>query len=192
MIITREDREKLNRHKSCVLWFTGLSGSGKSTLAVEVEKWLYQHQLHSFILDGDNLRHGLNRNLDFTPEDRTENIRRMGETAKLFVEAGMITLVAAISPFKADREMVRSLFKDKEFIEIYVKCSIEECERRDPKGLYKKALSGEITHFTGISSPYEEPDKPEILLENDRNPHQESAKTVIHYLKDNGYIFTKD
>ncbi len=138
-IITKEDRQKLNNHKSLVVWFTGLSGAGKSTLASEVEKLLHKQRVNTYILDGDNIRHGLNKDLGFQPEDRKENIRRIGEVSRLFVDAGIITLVAFISPYREDRQMVRSLFKEGEFLELYVKCSLTECQNRDPKGLYKKS-----------------------------------------------------
>ncbi len=186
--VTREDRHRLNGHKSCVLWFTGLSGAGKSTLSVAVEQELYQHHIRSYVLDGDNIRHGLNHNLGFSPEDRKENIRRIGEVAKLFVDAGLFALSAFISPYREDRDQVRSRFAEGEFIEIYVKCSLEECERRDPKGLYKKARTGEIKEFTGISAPYEAPLNPEIVIESDRQTVEASVEQVIQYLKDHSYI----
>lgn len=186
--VSREDRYRLNNHKSCVLWFTGLSGAGKSTLSVAVEKELYNCHIRSYVLDGDNIRHGLNNNLGFSPEDRKENIRRIGEVSKLFVDAGIFALTAFISPYREDRNMVRDRFAEGEFIEIYVKCSLEECERRDPKGLYKKARKGEIKQFTGISAPYEEPINPEIIVESDKQSIEESVGQVMKYLKDNGYI----
>lgn len=151
--VTKKDRILLNGHKSCVLWFTGLSGSGKSTLANAVDHMLFQESYRSFVLDGDNIRHGLNSDLSFLPKDRKENIRRIGEVAKLFVESGQIVSTAFISPFLEDRELVRKMFAPGEFIEIYVNCPIYVCEDRDPKGLYKKARKGEILEFTGISSP---------------------------------------
>ncbi|WP_457786666.1 adenylyl-sulfate kinase [Geobacillus sp. Geo 8.1] len=186
--VTKEDRQKLNGHKSVVLWFTGLSGAGKSTLSVEVEKELHQRGIRTYILDGDNIRHGLNKDLGFSAEDRKENIRRIGEVAKLMVDAGIVTLTAFISPYREDREMVRQLLGEKEFIEIYVKCSLEECERRDPKGLYKKARAGEIKGFTGIDDPYEEPENPELVVETDKQSLEESVKQVITYLEENGYL----
>jgi adenylylsulfate kinase len=186
--VTKEDRQKLNGHKSVVLWFTGLSGAGKSTLSVEVEKKLHQRGVRTYILDGDNIRHGLNKDLGFSAEDRKENIRRIGEVAKLMVDAGIVTLTAFISPYREDREMVRQLLGEKEFIEIYVKCSLEECERRDPKGLYKKARAGEIKGFTGIDDPYEEPENPELVVETDKQTLEESVKQVITYLEENGYL----
>lgn len=186
--VTKEDRQKLNGHKSVVLWFTGLSGAGKSTLSVEVEKELHQRGVRTYILDGDNIRHGLNKDLGFSAEDRKENIRRIGEVAKLMVDAGIVTLTAFISPYREDRELVRQLLGEKEFIEIYVKCSLEECERRDPKGLYKKARAGEIKGFTGIDDPYEEPENPELVVETDKQSLEESVKQVITYLEENGYL----
>ena len=186
--ITKEDRRRLNGHKSCVLWFTGLSGAGKSTLANEVERELFERRIRSYVLDGDNIRHGLNKNLAFSPEDRMENIRRIGEVSKLFVDAGLFTLTAFISPYRKDRDTVRAMFEEGEFIEIYVKCAVEVCEDRDPKGLYKKARAGEIKEFTGISAPYEEPDAPEIVIETDKQSLEESVAQVVDYLQENGYL----
>ena len=163
-LITRQDREMMNGHKSFVLWFTGLSGSGKSTLAHAVEKKLYERDCRTFVLDGDNVRHGLSSNLSFSEEDRKENIRRIGEAAKLMDEAGIITLTAFISPFRADREMVRNLFPHGEFVEVYCNASLEVCEGRDVKGLYKKARAGKIKNYTGIDSPYEAPINPEVSV----------------------------
>jgi adenylylsulfate kinase len=181
--ITKSDRQRLNNHKSCVLWFTGLSGSGKSSLANAVDNRLYQLGVRSYVLDGDNIRHGLNKGLGFSKEDRTENIRRIGEVAKLFVDSGQIVSSAFISPFCEDRDLVRSLFHSDEFIEVYVKCPLSICEDRDPKGLYKKARNGEIREFTGIGSPYEEPKAPEIVLETNRLSVKQSVNTVINYLQ---------
>ena len=180
--VSKEDRRRLNGHGSCVLWFTGLSGSGKSTLATEVEKELFQRGVRTYVLDGDNIRHGLNRDLGFGKDDRKENIRRIGEVAKLFVDAGIVTLTAFISPYREDRDMVRALFEPGEFIEIYVKCSLEECERRDPKGLYQKARRGEIRDFTGISAPYEEPVRPELVVETDRETVENSVQKILSHL----------
>ena len=163
-LVTRQDRETLNGHKSFVLWFTGLSGSGKSTLAHAVEKKLYQRSCRTFVLDGDNVRHGLSSNLGFSEDDRRENIRRIGEAAKLMTEAGTIVLTAFISPFRSDREMVRCLFPHTEFIEVYCNASLEVCESRDVKGLYKKARAGKIKNYTGIDSPYEAPINPEVSV----------------------------
>lgn len=186
--VEKKDRNKLNGHKSFILWLTGLSGAGKSTLAVEVEKELFHRGIRCFLLDGDNIRHGLNKNLSFNPEDRTENIRRIGEVSKLFVEAGLIAIVASISPYIADRAMVRSIVPEGDFIEVYVKCSIEECERRDPKGLYKKSRAGEIKSFTGISAPYETPVNPEITIETDKLSIINGVEEILKYLKDNDYL----
>lgn len=182
--ITKQDRQKRAGHKSCVLWFTGLSGAGKSSLANAVEHELHQRGLASYVLDGDNIRHGLNRGLGFGAEDRQENIRRIGEVAKLFVDAGVITLTAFISPYREDRELARNLVEAGEFIEVYVKCSLDECERRDVKGLYRKARSGEIGQFTGISAPYEEPLQAELVIESDKQTIEESVQMVLTYLEE--------
>jgi len=186
--VSREDRYRLNNHRSCLLWFTGLSGAGKSSLAAAVEKELYSYGIRSYVLDGDNIRHGLNSNLGFTPEDRKENIRRIGEVSRLFVDAGLFALTAIISPYREDRQMVRERFAKGEFIEIYVKCPLEVCEMRDPKGLYKKARRGEIQNFTGISAPYEEPLQPEIVVETDKQTLEQSVAQVIQYLKERHYL----
>ena len=186
--ITREDRESLFGQKGVVIWFTGLSGSGKSTLANEVEVQLFERGCHTYILDGDNIRHGLNKDLGFSPKDREENIRRIGEVAHLFSQAGIIVMTAFISPYRADRDIARKLNKEGEFWEIYCRCSLDECERRDTKGLYKKARAGQIPEFTGISAPYEEPEKPELIIDTDQEPVKESAAKVIAYLEDKGII----
>lgn len=186
--VTKQERQQIKGHRSAVLWFTGLSGAGKSTLSVEVEKELYLRGINTYILDGDNIRHGLNKNLGFSPEDRTENIRRIGEVSKLFVDAGVMVLSAFISPYQADREMVRDMVEEQEFIEVYVKCSLEECENRDPKGLYKKARLGEIKGFTGIDAPYEAPVSPELIVETDKQSLEDSVNQVIRYLEEVGYI----
>src|SRR5512147_170250 len=155
--VTRNDRTQLNGHRGCTVWLTGLSGSGKSTIAVDLEKRLCERGVRTYILDGDNIRHGLNKNLGFSPEDRTENIRRIGEVSKLFVDAGVIVITSFISPYRADRDLVRGLFNEGEFLEVFVDASVEVCAKRDPKGLYEKALRGEIKNFTGVSpdAPYE-------------------------------------
>jgi adenylylsulfate kinase len=181
--ITRDAREALSKHKSVILWFTGLSGSGKSTLSHAVEDKLYQLGCKTFVIDGDNVRHGLCGDLGFSAEDRVENIRRVGEVAKLFVEAGVITLTAFISPFKQDRDRVRKLVDEGDFIEIYCDCPLEVCEQRDVKGLYKRARAGEIKDFTGISSPYEPPDHPELVVETGALPLEECVEQVIALLK---------
>lgn len=186
--VTKQQRQEQNGHKSAVIWFTGLSGSGKSTISVELEKALYEKGIRSYRLDGDNIRHGLNKNLGFSDEDRTENIRRIGEVSKLMVDAGLFTLTAFISPFRADRDEVRQLVENGEFIEVYVKASVETCEERDPKGLYKKARAGEIKDFTGIDSPYEEPADPEIVLDTNISSVEEAVRQLLEYLEQNGYV----
>lgn len=186
--IAKKDRENLLKQRGVVLWFTGLSGSGKSTLARAVEKRLFEANHLNYVLDGDNIRFGLNKNLGFSPEDRTENIRRIGEVAKLFADAGVIVLTAFISPYKEDRNAARALLPDGEFIEVFVDCPVEECEKRDVKGLYKKARAGEIKEFTGISAPYEAPDSPELVIETAKFSIEEAADIVLKYLSDRGVI----
>ena len=186
--VSKEDRRRLNGHGSFILWFTGLPSSGKSSIAGEVEYRLHQRGVRTYLLDGDNVRHGLNKDLGFSPEDRQENIRRVGEVAKLFVDGGIVVLVAFISPYRRDRERVRELVEEGEFIEIYVKCPLEVCEERDPKGMYRKAREGKVKDFTGISAPYEEPLSPEITLESDKLSVEESAQKVINYLQERGLI----
>ncbi|MEC0279453.1 adenylyl-sulfate kinase [Bacillus halotolerans] len=187
-VIQKSDRQSLNGHKSCALWFTGLSGSGKSVLANTVDEKLYHMGIRSYVLDGDNIRHGLNRDLGFRTEDRIENIRRIGEVAKLFVDSGQMILTAFISPFREDRDMVRALFPDGEFLEIYVKCPLQICEQRDPKGLYKKARNGDIKHFTGIDSPYEAPLSPDLIIESDQTSIADGADLIIKELQHKGII----
>lgn len=186
--VTKQDRSTIKNQKPVILWFTGLSGSGKSTIANAVETKLYEMGKHTYLLDGDNIRHSLNKDLGFSEEDRIENIRRIGEVAKLFVDSGLIVLTAFISPFQKDREQVRNLVNDEEFIEVYVDTPLEVCEQRDPKGLYKKARVGEIPDFTGISSPYEPPKNPEIHIKNDEVAVEECVEKVIEYLKEHNYI----
>ncbi len=186
--VTRERREKLNQHKSVVLWFTGLSGSGKSTLAHALEEQLHQKRSHAYVFDGDNVRHGLCSDLGFSADDRKENIRRIGEMAKLFVDAGVIALTAFISPFKDDRDNVRKLFDGDDFIEVYCHCSIEECERRDVKGLYKRARAGEIPNFTGISSPYDVPENPEISIDTENKNLDECIDQLLEALVKRGIL----
>jgi adenylylsulfate kinase len=186
--VTKADRESVTGHKSCTLWMTGLPASGKSTVAVALEKAMWDRGIHAYILDGDNVRHGLNKDLGFSPEDRNENIRRIGEVAKLFTEAGVINITAFISPYRADRDQARKIMKDGEFVEVFVDCSSAECERRDPKGHYKKARSGEIKEFTGISAPYEAPLKPEIVIHTDSQSEADCVATILSYLEKNGYI----
>ena len=186
--ITKEKRQQLNDHKSCVLWFTGYSGSGKSTLANELDFQLYALGIRSYILDGDNIRHGLNKNLGFSQKDRIENIRRVGEVAKLFVDNGNIVTTAFISPFREERNQVRGMFEADEFIEVFIDCPFEICEDRDPKGLYQKARKGEITDFTGIDSPYEPPINPELTINTDKYPVKSAAKLIITFLRYKGII----
>lgn len=181
--ISRSDRERQHGHKSVILWFTGLSGSGKSTLAHVVEDQLYKMGISTFVLDGDNVRHGLCSDLGFSDDDRIENIRRIGELAKLMSESGIIVLTAFISPFKKDRSSARKLVPHGDFLEIYCKCPIETCETRDVKGLYKKARAGEIPFFTGIGSAYEEPEKPELVVNTKEQTLEESANSVIQLLR---------
>ena len=186
--INVEDRWKANGHKSCVVWFTGFSGSGKSALANGLSRVLHGIGVNSYILDGDNIRHGLNRDLGFNVRDRQENIRRTAEVSRLFLEAGLIVLTALISPYKADRQNAREIVKPGKFIEVFVKCPISECEKRDPKGMYKRAKCGQIREFTGISTPYEEPENPEIIIETDKLSINESMNVLVSYLFANGYI----
>ncbi len=181
--ISKEEREKRYGHKSAVIWLTGLSGSGKSTIAYSLDAELFKRGVISYVLDGDNVRHGLNGDLSFSEDARRENIRRIGEVSKLFADAGTIAITAFISPFKDDRERVRHLFDNKTFIEIFVKCPLEVCEERDPKGWYKKAEKGEIENYTGVSSPYEEPESPEITLETDKRSLKECVQKVMDYLE---------
>ncbi|MCK9505178.1 MAG: adenylyl-sulfate kinase [Porticoccaceae bacterium] len=188
--ITREDRNRLMGQKGATLWFTGLSGSGKSTIAVALEEKLYERGKLCYRLDGDNIRLGINKNLGFSAEDRTENIRRIGEVAKLFVDSGVIALTSFISPYRADRDQVRALHDDSDmaFIEVFVDCSLAAAEERDPKGLYKKARAGEIKNFTGIDDPYEAPQTPEIHLHTDQMTLDEEVDAVIAYLEKNGFL----
>jgi adenylylsulfate kinase len=190
--VTRERRNQQNEHKSVVLWFTGLSGSGKSTLAHAVEEELHQIGCRTIVLDGDNVRHGLCSDLAFTDNDRKENLRRIAEMSKLFVEAGVITLTAFISPFKEDREKVRNLMPQGDFLEVFVDCSIEVCEKRDVKGMYKRARAGEILNFTGISSPYETPDDAELVIKTDSKTLEESVDEVMKMLIDRGIIVNEN
>ena len=186
--VTRQRRNKLNNHRSVVLWFTGLSGSGKSTLAHSLEEKLFQKGCRTFVLDGDNVRHGLNSNLDFSEAGRTENIRRISEVSKLMLESGLIVMTAFISPINKDRGEARQLISNEDFIEIYCKASIETCETRDVKGLYKLARAGEITNYTGIDSPYEVPENPELTIDTDNQSLEGSVSTILSFLKSNGII----
>lgn len=186
--ISKSERRKKNHHHSFILWFTGLSASGKSSIANSLARRLFEQGNQSFVLDGDNIRHGLNKDLGFDENSRKENIRRIGEVSKLFVESGQIVLTAFISPYKEDRNVVRALVEEGEFIEVYVKCSVEECERRDPKGLYEKARKNEIKNFTGISAPYEAPDNPEIVVNSEQYSIEECTEQLINFLVEKGYI----
>jgi adenylylsulfate kinase len=186
--VTRQRREERNGHKGVILWFTGLSGSGKSTLAHAVEEELYQMGCHTFVFDGDNVRHGLCADLGFSGQDRSENIRRIGEMVRLFLEAGVITLTAFISPFRVDRERVRRLVPEGDFFEIFCRCPLEVCEQRDTKGLYKRARAGEIKEYTGISSPYEPPEKPELVLDTCKSSLEDCVNKVLECLIENGIV----
>jgi adenylylsulfate kinase len=188
--VTRAKREHLNGHRGFTVWFTGLSAAGKSTLAVAMEEALFRHGCNSYILDGDNVRHGLNKNLGFSPEDRTENIRRIAEVAKLFRDAGVINMTAFISPYRADRQSARKLAEDEHdaFIEVFVDCPVQVCEQRDPKGMYMKARAGIIKDFTGVSAPYEPPERPEIHLRTDKMNVDECVRTIMDYLIERDYI----
>src|SRR5689334_13548117 len=186
--VTRADREKINGHKAATVWLTGLSGSGKSTIAVDLEKRLWERGIRAYILDDDNIRHGLNQNLGFSPADRTENIRRIGEVAKLFTEAGVMALTAFISPYRADRDQVRAIMAAGDFVEVHVDCPVEVCEQRDVKGLYKKARAGEIKEFTGISAPYEAPEKPELVVNTAGQSVEASSQQILAYLEKQGVI----
>ena len=181
--VTRERRNQSNNHQSVVLWFTGLSGSGKSTLAHVLEEKLFKKGCKTLVLDGDNVRHGLNSNLDFSDDGRKENIRRIGEVAKLMLESGLIVMTAFISPFREDRVAVRNLISNSDFIEIYCKASLKTCEARDVKGLYKRARAGEIKNYTGIDSPYEAPDNPELIIDTDKETLDESVSRIYSFLE---------
>ena len=186
--IYRADREKQNGHKSVILWFTGLSGSGKSTLAHAVEDFLHQKNVHTFVLDGDNVRQGLCKDLGFSDADRNENIRRIGEVSKLMLHAGVITMTAFISPFKKDRDQVRKLVDEGDFIEIFCNADLAKCEERDPKGLYKKARAGQIQEFTGVSSPYEAPDNPELTVDTGNRSVPDCVEQVVQYMQAQGIV----
>src|SRR6476646_7103053 len=186
--VTREEREKLLGQKGVTVWMTGLSASGKSTIAVILEQMLLHQKKHAYRLDGDNIRMGLNKNLGFSAEDRAENIRRIGEVAKLFTDAGVIAITSFISPYKKDRDAVRASMKPGEFIEVYVHVSLEAAEKRDPKGLYKKARAGQIKGFTGIDDPYEAPEKPEILIETEKLKPEDEAEQILAHLEKGGYL----
>lgn len=187
--VSKADRQKLHGHKSYILWFTGLSGAGKSTIANHVEQILHQMGISTFILDGDNVRCGLNHDLGFSPEDRSENIRRAGEAAKLLIESGIVVLATFISPSERDRKLVRDMVEKHEFIEVYVKCSLERCEERDTKGLYKKARDGEIKEFTGISASYEIPEQPEIIVETEISSIEQCSTKIVNFVNQIHPIF---
>jgi adenylylsulfate kinase len=186
--VDKNQRSEQKRHKPCVLWFTGYSGSGKSTVAGALESALHQQGVHTYLLDGDNVRHGLCKDLGFSDEDRVENIRRVGELSKLMADAGLVVLTAFISPFRAERDMVRSLLDEGEFIEVFLDTPLDVCEQRDPKGLYKKARAGEIKHFTGIDSEYQVPNNPEVILDTSKNSLDQSVAQLVAYLKNNHII----
>jgi len=186
--IQRSERSKQKSQKPCMIWFTGLSGAGKSTVANALDDLLFEHGNHTYLLDGDNVRHGLNRDLGFSDVDRVENIRRIGEVGRLFTDAGLIVLSAFISPFRSDRQMVRTLLPVGEFIEVFISTDLSVCEERDPKGLYKKARAGEIKHFTGIDSAYEAPQSPELLIDAGAQSVEQCAQEIFDYLKHREYI----
>jgi len=186
--VTREDRERVLGQKGVTVWLTGLSGSGKSTIAVAAEEALVSRGRLAYVLDGDNIRHGLNKNLGFSPEDRTENIRRIGEVAKLFTDAALVVFTSFISPYRADRDLVRSIHDAGRFIEVHVAASVETCESRDVKGLYKKARAGEIKEFTGISAPYEAPLSPELTIDTNGEPVEKSVERLVTFLTAKGYL----
>ncbi|MBM3457579.1 MAG: adenylyl-sulfate kinase [Armatimonadetes bacterium] len=186
--VSRQERQEKFGHRGCTLWLTGLSGSGKSTLANALDDALWQRGIRSYVLDGDNIRHGLNKDLGFSPEDRTENIRRIGEVARLFTDAGVVNVTAFISPYRADRDQARSIQGEGDFIEVYVQASLDTCESRDTKGLYAKARAGQIREFTGISAPYEEPEKPELVVNTDNQTVEESLAVILSYLVEKGYV----
>lgn len=188
--VTKDRRDNLNKQRSAIIWFTGLSGSGKTTVANALEQQLHKLSFRTYLLDGDNVRHGLSNDLGFSDDHRTENIRRIGEVSKLFIDAGVLVLATFISPFKDDRKFVRNIVNETEFIEIFIKCPLSECENRDVKGLYKKARAGEIPKFTGIDSPYEEPNNPEITIDTSKLSIDESVNEIINYLVKHSYIVT--
>lgn len=181
--VSVNDRRKINKHNSLLLWFTGLSGSGKSTIANIVEQELYKQGFKTYSLDGDNIRKGINNDLTFSPQDRTENIRRIAEVSNLMIDAGIVVLGAFVSPYKKDRENIRSIVKDVNFVEVYINTSIEECERRDVKGLYKKARAGEIKNMTGISAPYEAPEKPDVEIKTEEETIEQAVNRIVNYIK---------
>jgi adenylylsulfate kinase len=181
--VSKADRQTNNKHNSFLIWFTGLSGSGKSTIANIVEQELYKLGVKTYTLDGDNIRKGINNDLTFAPEDRTENIRRIAEIANLMIDAGLVTLAAFVSPYKKDRDNIKNIVKDVNFVEVYINTSVEECERRDVKGLYKKARAGEIKNMTGISAPYEAPENPEIEIKTEEKTVEQAVQEIMNYIK---------
>jgi len=181
--VNKQEREKLNGHKALAIWFVGLSGSGKSTLSGALEQYLHENGIHTYLLDGDNVRSGINSDLDFTMEGRKENVRRIGEIMNLFVNSGLVTISAFISPLAEDREKAKKVIGEENFVEVYVKCPIEVCESRDVKGLYAKARAGEITNFTGINSPFEEPENPDVIVETDKLTLEEGLNKVLSHIK---------
>ena len=187
-VVTKADRESVTGHKACTIWMTGLPASGKSTLAVALEQALWDRGVHSYVLDGDNIRHGLNKDLGFSPEARAENIRRIGEVAKLFTNAGVINITAFISPYRADRDQARKIMDEGEFLEVFVDCPVEVCEQRDPKGHYRKARAGEMKEFTGISAPYEPPLSPDVVVRTDKLSEAEGVAHILGYLEQHGYV----
>ena len=186
--VSRKDRERVLGQRGATIWLTGLSGSGKSTIAVAAEKALTERGRLAYVLDGDNVRHGLNKNLGFSPEDRTENIRRIGEVAKLFTDSGVLVFTSFISPYRSDRDAVRKEMAEGDFVEVYVAASLETCESRDVKGLYQKARAGEIPEFTGISAPYEAPERPELVLDTNGQSVEESVTALVSYLERKGFL----
>ncbi|MFG6149986.1 adenylyl-sulfate kinase [Halobacillus sp. B23F22_1] len=186
--ITKEYYRNKNKHSSGVIWLTGLSGSGKSTIANIVNQKLFEKGLQTYVLDGDNVRHGLNKDLGFGDQDREENIRRVGEVAKLFADSGTIVLASFISPFRSDRDKIRASLTEGEFVEVYVDCPLQECEKRDPKGIYKKVRNGEIPSFTGIDSPYEAPQSSELVIHTEQESAEESAEKIIQFLQERNWI----
>ena len=187
-LVNMADRHRANKHRSGAIWFTGLSASGKSTIAHHLEKELFDRRIRSYVLDGDNIRHGINSNLDFSREGRRENLRRIAEVSKLFVDCGIVVLAAFISPYREDRALVRDIVGTEHFFEVYVKCDLDVCEKRDPKGLYKKARAGIIKNYTGIDAPYEEPENPEIVIDTVGLNVEESVDKVLEFLEEQRFI----
>ena len=186
LAVSKDDRRKIKSHSSAIIWLTGIPASGKTTIARELEKRLYEMGGHTYVLDGDNVRHGLTRDLGFSKNERKENIRRIAEVAKLFCDAGIITICSFVSPYRDDRELARNLVEESEFIEVFVKCPVEVCMQRDPKSMYSKAIKGKMKAFTGVDDPYEVPESPEFVIETDSLPLSESVEKIITYLKDKG------